>query len=106
MTIRICTQNGAAILRSEREARAIEWGRVCDEVESRLGRCTPENVLQFQEALAAAEEALPVLASELEVPWPDSPEAFAALLARTGAMAIVLEDHEEHGIVGVAHVPT
>jgi hypothetical protein len=102
--VRICTQNATALLKVEREQRALDWHAACNEVEARVGRPTPANVEEFRRALEEAEEALPSLASEMDVPWPGNPEEFAALLARTGAYALVLEQHEGE-VVGVAHVP-
>jgi hypothetical protein len=101
----IITQNGTAIMKVEREARAADWARVCDEVEARLGRPTPENVQAFRAALEKAEASLPALASEMEIEWPASPEGVKAILERTGGAVLILEEHEGQ-VVGVVHVPS
>jgi hypothetical protein len=103
--MRIITQNGTAVWKIEREARAREWHAACEEVESRLGRPTPGNVSEFRKALEDAELRLGPLAYEADVSYPSTSEALAALLNQTGAYALVLEEHEGE-VVGVLHVPS
>lgn len=104
MKFKVSTQNGLPVIQVERQRKLIEWQNHCNELEATLGKCTPSNAKQYEQALEDYEKtATNSYPSIVTRKWPTSHKALKELLEETGANVLCVEFTDD-GLIGVVYV--